>query len=164
MKKALFIDRDGTIIAEPADEQIDSLEKLAFVPGAISALKALTGLGFDLVLATNQDGLGTPSFPEDTFWPAHNKMLATLGGEGVAHRAALVGGAVVHKDALPVARAGLLDHAFDAGGQVVLHVVDRDDDGKERHKCLLAIKPSPEGEGGPKGRMRGECALQAVSG
>ena len=84
MKKALFIDRDGTIIAEPADEQIDSLEKLAFVPGAISALKALTGLGFDLVLATNQDGLGTPSFPEDTFWPAHNKMLATLGGEGVA--------------------------------------------------------------------------------
>ena len=84
MKKALFIDRDGTIIAEPADEQIDSLEKLAFVPGAISALKALTGLGFDLVLATNQDGLGTPSFPEDTFWPAQNKMLATLGGEGVA--------------------------------------------------------------------------------
>ena len=84
MKKALFIDRDGTIIAEPADEQIDSLEKLAFVPGAISALKALTGLGFDFVLATNQDGLGTPSFPEDTFWPAHNKMLATLGGEGVA--------------------------------------------------------------------------------
>ena len=147
MKKALFIDRDGTIIAEPADEQIDSLEKLAFVPGAISALKALTGLGFDLVLATNQDGLGTPSFPEDTFWPAHNKMLATLGGEGVAHRAALVGGAVVHKDALPVARAGLLDHAFDAGGQVVLHVVDGDDDGKERHKCLLAIKPSPKGEG-----------------
>ena len=84
MKKALFIDRDGTIIAEPADEQIDSLEKLAFVPGAISALKALTGLGFDLVLATNQDGLGTDSFPEDTFWPAHEKMLSTLRGEGVA--------------------------------------------------------------------------------
>ncbi len=83
MKKALFIDRDGTIIAEPADEQIDSLEKLAFIPGAISGLKALTGLGFDLVLATNQDGLGTESFPEDTFWPAHEKMLATLRGEGV---------------------------------------------------------------------------------
>ena len=59
---------------------------------------------------------------------------------------------------------GCSDHAFDAGGQVVLHVVDGDDDGKERHKCLLAIKPSPEGGGGPKGRMRGECALQAVSG
>ena len=84
MKKALFIDRDGTVIAEPADEQIDSLEKLAFVPGAISGLKALTGLGFDLVLATNQDGLGTDSFPEETFWPAHEKMLSTLRGEGVA--------------------------------------------------------------------------------
>ena len=84
MKKALFIDRDGTINAEPADEQIDSLEKLTFVPGAISGLKTLTGLGFDLVLATNQDGLGTDSFPENTFWPAHEKMLATLGGEGVA--------------------------------------------------------------------------------
>ena len=83
MKKALFTARDGTIIAEPADEQIDSLEKLTFVPGAISGLKTLTGLGFDLVLATNQDGLGTDSFPENTFWPAHEKMLATLGGEGV---------------------------------------------------------------------------------
>ena len=99
MKKALFIDRDGTIIAEPADEQIDSLEKLAFVPGAISALKALTGLGFDLVLATNQDGLGTPSFPEDTFWPAHNKMLATLGGEGVAFDDQLIDRTFPHDNA-----------------------------------------------------------------
>ncbi len=83
MKKALFIDRDGTIIAEPADEQIDSLEKLEFLPGAISGLKALSSLGYELVLASNQDGLGTPSFPEETFHPAHNKMLATLAGEGV---------------------------------------------------------------------------------
>lgn len=83
MKKALFIDRDGTIIAEPSDEQIDSLEKLAFVPGAISGLKALAGLSFELVLATNQDGLGTGSFPEADFWPAHQKMMATLRGEGV---------------------------------------------------------------------------------
>ena len=83
MKKALFIDRDGTIIAEPADEQIDSLEKLSFVPGAISGLKSLAGLGYELVLATNQDGLGTASFPEESFLPAHEKMLATLRGEGV---------------------------------------------------------------------------------
>lgn len=83
MKKALFIDRDGTILAEPADEQIDSLEKMRFVPGTISGLKALSGLGFELVLATNQDGLGTDSFPEADFWPAHEKMLATLGGEGI---------------------------------------------------------------------------------
>lgn len=83
MKKAIFIDRDGTIIAEPADEQIDSLEKLRFVPGAISALRALAGKGYDLVMVSNQDGLGTDSFPEDTFWPAHNMMLDTLRGEGI---------------------------------------------------------------------------------
>lgn len=83
MKKALFIDRDGTIIREPEDEQVDSLEKLEFVPGAISGLRALTGLGFEFVLVSNQDGLGTPSFPEDTFRPPHEKMLTTLGGEGV---------------------------------------------------------------------------------
>lgn len=83
MKKALFIDRDGTILAEPADEQIDSLEKMEFVPGAISALKAIAGLGYELVLATNQDGLGTETFPEEQFLPPHEKMLATLRGEGV---------------------------------------------------------------------------------
>ena len=99
MKKALFIDRDGTVIAEPADEQIDSLEKLAFVPGAISALKTLTGLGFDLVLATNQDGLGTPSFPEETFWPAHEKMLSTLRGEGVAFDDQLIDRTFPHDNA-----------------------------------------------------------------
>ena len=84
MKKALFIDRDGTLIVEPpVDRQVDSLEKLRFVPGAISGLRALSGLDFELVLATNQDGLGTPSFPEATFRPAHERMLATLEGEGV---------------------------------------------------------------------------------
>jgi imidazoleglycerol-phosphate dehydratase/histidinol-phosphatase len=83
-KKALFIDRDGTIIAEPPDEQIDSLEKLEFLPGAITALHQLAAEGvFELVMVTNQDGLGTASFPEATFWPAHEKMLATLAGEGV---------------------------------------------------------------------------------
>ncbi len=82
-KKAIFLDRDGTIIKEPADEQIDSLEKLEFVPGAISALRLLTGQGFELVLVSNQDGLGTPSFPEETFQPAHEKMLTTLAGEGI---------------------------------------------------------------------------------
>lgn len=83
MKKAIFVDRDGTLIAEPQDEQIDSLEKLEFVPGAISGMKSLMGLGYEIVMATNQDGLGTESFPWDTFWPAHNKMLKTLEGEGV---------------------------------------------------------------------------------
>lgn len=82
-KKALFIDRDGTIIVEPpVDFQVDSLEKLEFVPSAISALRSIASLDFVKVMASNQDGLGTASFPSDTFWPAHNKMLATLRGEG----------------------------------------------------------------------------------
>ena len=83
MRKVIFIDRDGTLLREPADEQIDSLEKVAFVPGTISGLKALTGLGYELVMASNQDGLGTSAFPEETFWPAQNFLLDTLKGEGV---------------------------------------------------------------------------------
>ena len=83
MKKAIFIDRDGTLLREPADEQIDALEKVEFVPGAISGLRALTGLGYELVMASNQDGLGTPAFPEETFRPAQNLLLRTLGGEGI---------------------------------------------------------------------------------
>lgn len=84
MKKVLFIDRDGTVIAEPpVDYQVDSLEKLEFMPGAISALRTLRGLDFELVMATNQDGLGTASFPEEDFRPPHEKMLRTLAGEGV---------------------------------------------------------------------------------
>ena len=83
LKRALFIDRDGTLICEPEDEQIDSLEKLEFVPGVMGALSRLAQMDFELVMVTNQDGLGTASFPEDTFWPAHNKMLRTLEGEGI---------------------------------------------------------------------------------
>ena len=85
MKKVLFIDRDGTIIVEPStDQQVDSLEKLEFIPGAISNLRKIAQqLDFELVMVTNQDGLGTDSFPEETFWPAHQKMLKTLEGEGV---------------------------------------------------------------------------------
>ncbi len=86
MKKVLFIDRDGTIIVEPpGDFQIDSLEKLEFIPNAISTLKKLAEeTDFELVMVTNQDGLGTDSFPEDTFWPAHNKMMRILENEGVS--------------------------------------------------------------------------------
>lgn len=84
MKKALFIDRDGTIIREPADEQIDSFEKLEFVPGAISALRQIARkTNYELILVSNQDGLGTASFPENTFWPIHNFIIQTLRGEGI---------------------------------------------------------------------------------
>ena len=83
MNKVIIVDRDGTLLKEPYDEQIDALEIVEFVPGAISGLKALTGLGYELVMASNQDGLGTPAFPEETFWPAQNLLLKTLEGEGV---------------------------------------------------------------------------------
>lgn len=87
MKLALFIDRDGTIIREPEDEQIDSFEKLSFVPGAISALRNIAKkTDFELILVSNQDGLGTPSFPEETFWPVHNFIIETLRGEGVCFK------------------------------------------------------------------------------
>ena len=85
MKRALFIDRDGTLVIEPpVDYQLDSLEKLVFYPKVFRNLYFIRKqLDFEFVMVTNQDGLGTDSFPEDTFWPAHNKMLKTLEGEGI---------------------------------------------------------------------------------
>ena len=84
MKKILFIDRDGTIIREPEDEQIDSFEKLQFVPRAISNLVFLRQhTDYLFVMVSNQDGLGTEAFPENTFWPVQNFILDTLKGEGV---------------------------------------------------------------------------------
>ncbi|PJB11949.1 MAG: bifunctional histidinol-phosphatase/imidazoleglycerol-phosphate dehydratase [Flavobacteriales bacterium CG_4_9_14_3_um_filter_40_17] len=83
-KKVLFIDRDGTIIKEPEDEQIDAFAKLEFYPKALTYLsKIATELDFALVMVTNQDGLGTANFPEETFWPVHHFILKTLEGEGV---------------------------------------------------------------------------------
>lgn len=85
MKRALFIDRDGTLVIEPpVDYQLDSLEKLEFYPKVFHNLYFIRKqLDFEFVMVTNQDGLGTSSFPENTFWPAHNKMLKTLEGEGI---------------------------------------------------------------------------------
>jgi len=83
-KRALFIDRDGTLIVEPpTDFQVDSFEKLTFVPGAIAAMSRIAALDYELVMATNQDGLGTEAFPAETFWPVHNLMIRTFEGEGV---------------------------------------------------------------------------------
>ena len=84
MKNILFIDRDGTIIREPADEQIDSFEKLHFVPRAITSLAFLRQhTDYEMIMVSNQDGLGTSAFPEETFWPVQNFILDTLRGEGV---------------------------------------------------------------------------------
>ena len=84
MKKILFIDRDGTLALEPVDYQLDALEKLVFYPEVFTYLgKIAREMDYALVMVTNQDGLGTASFPEDTFWPTHNFVLKSFENEGV---------------------------------------------------------------------------------
>lgn len=84
MKRILFIDRDGTLIEEPADEQIDAFEKLKFTKGVFRNLHFIREhTDFEFVMVSNQDGLGTDAFPEDTFWPVHNFILQTLESEGI---------------------------------------------------------------------------------
>jgi imidazoleglycerol-phosphate dehydratase / histidinol-phosphatase len=84
MKKVLFIDRDGTLIFETEDEQIDSLEKLEFIPKVFRNMHFIArNLSYELAMVSNQDGLGTPRFPEETFWPVHHKVLRAFEREGV---------------------------------------------------------------------------------
>ena len=92
MKKVLFIDRDGTLVIEPPiDYQLDSLEKLTFYPGVFQWLsKITTELDYELVMVTNQDGLGTAAFPEDTFWPAQNKIIEAFENEGITFSKVLI--------------------------------------------------------------------------
>lgn len=117
MQKLLFIDRDGTIIDEPkTDFQIDSLEKLEFLPKALSNLRKIAEeTDYKLIMVTNQDGLGTDSFPEETFWPAHNKMLKTLENENVHFSAIHIDRSFPHEN-LPTRKpgTGLLTEYFDA--------------------------------------------------
>ncbi len=127
MKKVLFIDRDGTIIKEPPiDHQVDSLEKLEFIPKAISNLRKIAEeTDYELVMVTNQDGLGTESFPEDTFWPAQYKMLKTLEQEGVVFSAIHIDRSFEHENApTRKPRIGLLteylDGAYDMANSYVI--------------------------------------------
>jgi imidazoleglycerol-phosphate dehydratase/histidinol-phosphatase len=84
MKKVLFIDRDGTLALEPEDYQLDAFEKLIFYPEVFTYLGKLSKeLDYELVMVTNQDGLGTESFPEDNFWPIHNHLVKTFENEGI---------------------------------------------------------------------------------
>ncbi len=84
MKKVLFIDRDGTLALEPENYQLDALDKLVFYPGVFQYLGRIAKeLDYELVMVTNQDGLGTDSFPEDTFWPTHEFMMTALKNEGI---------------------------------------------------------------------------------
>ena len=91
MKKVLFIDRDGTLAMEPKDFQLDSLEKLIFYPEVFTYLgKIARELDYELVMISNQDGLGTNSFPEETFWPTHNFLLKSFKNEGVIFEKILI--------------------------------------------------------------------------
>ena len=92
MKKVLFIDRDGTLVIEPpVDYQLDSLEKLEFYPGVFQGLSRIVNeLDYELVMVTNQDGLGTDSFPEATFWSAQNKVIQAFENEGIVFSEILI--------------------------------------------------------------------------
>lgn len=127
MKKVLFIDRDGTIIVEPpVDFQVDSLEKLAFLPHVLSQLRKIgEETEYELVMVTNQDGLGTASFPEDTFWPAHQKMMDTLTGENIHFSQVCIDRSFEH-DPLPTRKPGTglltayMDGSYDLANSYVI--------------------------------------------
>ncbi len=112
MKRVLFIDRDGTIIMEPpSDFQVDSFEKLEFLPNAISFLRKIAEeTDFELAMVTNQDGLGTEAFPEETFWPAHQKMMKTLENEQIRFDEVFIDRTFEHENAeTRKPRTGLLN-------------------------------------------------------
>jgi imidazoleglycerol-phosphate dehydratase/histidinol-phosphatase len=126
MKKVLFIDRDGTLVREPEDEQIDSLEKLEFYPGVFQYLARIASeLEYELVMVTNQDGLGTASFPEETFWPAHHKILKAFENEGVHFSEVFIDRSFPHEQ-LPTRKPGtaMLTHYlkgdYDMAGSYVI--------------------------------------------
>ncbi|MBF7091707.1 bifunctional histidinol-phosphatase/imidazoleglycerol-phosphate dehydratase HisB [Flavobacterium sp. ALJ2] len=101
MKKVLFIDRDGTMVLEPADYQLDSFEKLVFYPKAFQYLaKIANELDYELVMVTNQDGLGTDSHPEETFWPTHNFIIKAFENEGVVFNAVFIDKTFPHENAI----------------------------------------------------------------
>ncbi|MDY3318388.1 bifunctional histidinol-phosphatase/imidazoleglycerol-phosphate dehydratase HisB [Riemerella anatipestifer] len=113
MKKVLFIDRDGTLVIEPPlDFQLDSLEKLEFYPEVFQNLSRIAReLDYLLVMVTNQDGLGTASFPEETFWPAHNKIMQAFKNEGIEFAEVLIDKSFPHENA-PTRKpgTGMLTH------------------------------------------------------
>ncbi len=101
MKKVLFIDRDGTLICEPEDFQIDSFEKLKFLPQVLTYLgKIAREIDYELVMITNQDGLGTESFPEDKFQPVHDFIIETLANEGIVFAEILIDRSFAHENKL----------------------------------------------------------------
>lgn len=126
MKKVLFIDRDGTLIEEPEDRQVDSVEKLRLLPGVITYLgKIATELDYELVMVTNQDGLGTDSFPEETFQPVQDLLMRLFGSEGIVFSDVLIDKSFEHENR-PTRKPGtvmltrFLENGYDLAGSFVL--------------------------------------------
>jgi imidazoleglycerol-phosphate dehydratase/histidinol-phosphatase len=125
-RKLLFIDRDGTLLVEPADEQIDRYEKFALVDGVIGALRRCIDCGYELVMVTNQDGLGTPSFPQTHFDGPQNLLLAILRSQGIVFREILVDASFPHegrdtrKPAVGLARHYLADDGWSRTASAVI--------------------------------------------
>lgn len=114
MNKVLFIDRDGTLIHEPEDYQIDTLDKLEFYPEVFTYLARIAKeLDFEIVMVTNQDGLGTDSFPESDFWPIQNFIIKTFENEGVEFSDVLIDKTFANENA-PTRKpnTGLLEKKF----------------------------------------------------
>lgn len=105
MKKYLFVDRDGTLIVEPPDQQIDAFAKLALLPGVVVALRRCVDAGYTLVMVTNQDGLGTEQFPEEQFWGPHRLMLQIFESQGIRFTDTLIDRSFAH-EGLPTRKPG----------------------------------------------------------
>lgn len=131
-QKILFIDRDGVLIEEPADEQIDAFEKFRLVPGCIAALQRLRDAGFQFVMVSNQDGLGTPSFPREAFEGPQRLLLQILESQGISFREVLIDESFAH-EGKPTRKPGiglvmhyLRDRGIDLEGSAM--VGDRETD------------------------------------
>lgn len=126
-RRVLFIDRDGTLIEEPSDEQVDSFDKLRFKAGVFRNLGLICQkTDYELVMVTNQDGLGTSSFPEDTFWPVHNFVLQALRDEGIVFSEQLIDrhfpadNAPTRKPGIGMVAHYLTDERYDMSGSYVI--------------------------------------------
>lgn len=132
MTRILFVDRDGTLIEEPEDFQIDAYEKIRFLPDVIPAMLKLRDAGFQFVMVTNQDGLGTDSFPREDFTGPHELMMQVFASQGIVFREVLIDESFPHenkptrKPGIELARHYLRDRSIDLDGSAM--VGDRDTD------------------------------------
>ncbi|GMU43821.1 MAG: bifunctional histidinol-phosphatase/imidazoleglycerol-phosphate dehydratase HisB [Xanthomonadales bacterium] len=155
MRKILFIDRDGTLIEEPPDEQIDSLDKFRLLPDVIVPLKRLVDAGYELVMVSNQDGLGTPSFPEETFWPPQNLLLQILKSQGIGFSSVRIDNHFPHQQSeTRKPRVGMmLDYLADPGWDRARSAVigDRETDLEfARNLGVAGIRCGPQGLSWPE--------------